>query len=583
MKLLSIFNSSIKVKLITISILLLSIPLIITGIVGYYSSKTNLDELGATNLKNSVEHTLELMDVLNEQVENGNLTLEEAQERVRIAILGEMQEDGTRPINPNIDLGENGYLFITDVNGTSVAHPSIEGENSWDDEDTKGNKFVQDYVNKGIDGGGYTYYDYFLPNTEIPAEKVNYTKAFPEWDWVVGAGAYMMDFNAPAKDIRNVVLLVIGLTLLIGTIIIWFFANRVAKPINMVSEHMNHLANGDLTQEHIQLKAKDETGQLADAMNRMQSGLKDIIANVSHASETITSQSEEFTQAANEVRESGGQIASATQEMASGAESQADSATTLHEMMEDFNTKILAADRNGEEIAKTSNKVLAMSEEGSTLMNKSVAQMETIHQKVSDAVQKVKSLDGDTREISQLVQVIQDIADQTNLLSLNAAIEAARAGEHGRGFAIVAEEVRKLSDQVTHSVEEITHIVDRILQGSDQVVHSLQSSYEEVEHGADQIKVTGHTFENINDSVTDMVSKIQSISSTLVELTENSREMNESIEEVASVAEESAASAEQTAASTQQTSSSMEEIANNAEELAALAEQLNSQVSKFKL
>src|SRR5690625_5145965 len=205
MKSLFTFNFSIRIKLIGISIFLLLIPLVILGVTSFKKSSVHLDEIGKTNLKNSVEFTLELMETLNEQVINGDISVEAAQERVKVAILGEMQEDGTRPINDNFDLGENGYLFITDYQGTSVAHPTIENENSWDAEDTNGNKFVQAYINEGINGGGYTYYDYFLPNTEINEEKVNYTKAFPEWEWVVGAGTYMIDFNKPAQEILHII------------------------------------------------------------------------------------------------------------------------------------------------------------------------------------------------------------------------------------------------------------------------------------------------------------------------------------------------------------------------------------------
>lgn len=576
-------NLSIKTKLIVISFLLVTIPLLTVGILSYNSSKTHLDELGATNLKNSVKMTIELIDALNMEVQKGNLTLEEAQEEVKIAVLGEKNSDGTRPINENIDLGENGYIFIVDQNGTQLAHPHIEGENHWDAEDSNGNKFVQEFIKIGNSGGGLVYYDWPLPGTEQIEPKVLYSETDPHWDWVITSSTYMMDFNKGAKNVLTSVAITIAIALLIGIFIIWLFASRIAKPINAVAEQMNYIVDGDLTREPIQIKSKDEVGKLGQALNEMQTGLKGLIQNIADASERITSQSEEFTQAANEVREGGEQIAATMQELTTGAETQADSATTLTEMMNLFNTKVLDANRDGEEIADTSEQVLTMAQEGNTLMNKSVSQMEHIYKQMSAAVEQVKGLDGQTREISQLVQVIQDIAAQTNLLSLNAAIEAARAGEHGKGFAVVADEVRKLSDQVAQSVDQITSIVNGVLQGTNEVVDSLESSYEEVERGTNQIQETGKTFENINTAVTDVVERIQNISANLLDLTKSSGDMSRSIEDVAAVAEESAAGVQETAAAAEQTSSAMDEIAKNAEDLATLAEQLESQVQNVKL
>lgn len=571
-------------KLITISFLLLSIPLIITGTFAYQKSKTGLDDLGATNLKNSVEMTILLIEALNKEVEKGDLSLEEAQENVKVSILGEKNTDGTRPLNPNLELGKNGYIFVLNQKGIDIAHPSMEGTDTWNSVDSNGVKFVQKIIDIGNNGGGFTFYEWPLPNTKNQIEpKVTYSKVDPHWGWVVSGSTYMMDFNQPAKETLNLVLLVIGVSLFLGVFIIWLFANNISRPLNMVSGQMNHLANGNLTLEPLPIKSKDEIGQLGHAMNQMQKGLKEMIQNVSNASETITTQSEEFTQSANEVRQGGEQIATTMQELSSGAESQAMSATALIEMMEDFNVKIEVSNKFGDEIEKTSDSVLIMTGEGRVLMDQSVTQMESIHQKVTIAVENVKGLNSHTKEISKLIQVIQEIADQTNLLALNAAIEAARAGEQGKGFAVVAAEVKKLAEQVSDSVGGITNIVDRILLGSDDAVNSLQSSYDEVENGTKHIKVTGQTFGTINESVIEMVGKVQNISRNLRVLRDYSVEMNKSIEEVAAVAEESAAGVEQTAASTEQSSSSMEEIALGADELASLATRLNEQVNKFKL
>jgi len=179
--------------------------------------------------------------------------------------------------------------------------------------------------------------------------------------------------------------------------------------------------------------------------------------------------------------------------------------------------------------------------------------------------------------------VIQNIAGQTNLLALNAAIEAARAGEHGKGFAVVADEVRKLAEQVSFSVTDITGIVTKIQTESQIVTGALQAGYKEVELGTKQIETTGEKFNGINNALTEMVNIVHVTMDNLENITSRSDQMNTFIEEIAAVSEESAAGVEQTSASSQQTSSAMEEVSDSSKHLAELAEQLNELVLRFKL
>ena len=193
------------------------------------------------------------------------------------------------------------------------------------------------------------------------------------------------------------------------------------------------------------------------------------------------------------------------------------------------------------------------------------------------------NLDQQSKQISELVEVIKRIADQTNLLALNAAIEAARAGEQGKGFAVVADEVRKLAEEVSLSVNDITSIVSTIQAESQDVADSLNTSYQEVAQGTAQINQTGETFTQISTAVSSVVDHIQTLYDHLNQITASSQQMNGAIEEIASVSEEAAAGVEETAASAQQMSSSMEEVASSSDSLSASADELNQLVNNFKL
>jgi methyl-accepting chemotaxis protein len=381
----------------------------------------------------------------------------------------------------------------------------------------------------------------------------------------------------------KVMAIVLVTMLILSVIATSLFSRNLKKRIGNIVNLSKQIAAGDLTSKDLLDKEQDEIGELTIAVNEMSNNLRNVIQQVTQVSETVNSQSEELTQSANEVKTGAEQVASTMQELASGSETQANSASDLSTVMSTFTEKVQEVNENGERIGHNSKHVLDLTKDGSNLMEKSIMQMEKIDQIVQESVQKVQSLDKQSQQISNIVTVIKDVADQTNLLALNAAIEAARAGEHGKGFAVVADEVRKLAEQVSDSVTDITEIVTTIQSESRLVSESLLGGYKEVELGTTQIETTGHTFEDISDALTEMANNITTILEDLSEIEANTHEMNVTIEEIAAISEESAAGIEETTASTQQTSSIMEEVAGNSEQLALLAEKLNGLVRQFKL
>lgn len=377
-------------------------------------------------------------------------------------------------------------------------------------------------------------------------------------------------------------LISIIITTILTLILPHFMITPIIKSIQQLKVRSEEYADGDLTQP-ITVNRKDEVGELANAMTEMQSNLNILIRSVANASTNVMEHSQNLMDSSNEVMEGSVQIASTMQELSGGADSQANSANELAEKMGFFKGLIKKSSENGSEAIKSSNEVLLMTKDGSEEMDTSLDNMKKINVIVKDTVEKVVGLDHQTKAISKLVQVIREIADQTNLLSLNAAIEAARAGEHGKGFAVVADEVRKLSDQVSTSIIDITNIVENIQSESNDVVQTLERSFKEVENSTKQIETTGQKFFEIEQYMNNMASQMNSIGSHLSQINEASNEMSQYIENVASITEESAAAVEEVSASVQQSSVSVEGINHSANQLSKLANELNKQITKFQL
>ncbi|MGA3676834.1 methyl-accepting chemotaxis protein [Lysinibacillus agricola] len=391
--------------------------------------------------------------------------------------------------------------------------------------------------------------------------------------------------NVVSTSLNNKTIgLIVSIVLTIAGILIAIItASKISKPITIVSKRMSELANGNLQHELLPITNQDEIGQLMLSANEMNEKLKQTISSIHTVSETVAASSEELAQSSNEVQSGTEQITVTMQELASGTETQASTAGDLAETMVSFQHSIHETTQEGIELKEHSDHVQNLTTTGKELMVQSTQQMAAINEIVLDSVKKVEGLNVQSAEISKLVSVIDDISNQTNLLALNAAIEAARAGEHGKGFAVVADEVRKLAEQVQFSVTDISTIVNRIQGETGNVTTALQSGYEEVKRGTSQLNQTNETFEQISVAVEDMILNINTISGNLNKVAHNSKSINAAIDEMASISQESAAGVEQTTATVEETAATMDEISKSANQLAEMAEELNSQLQQFKI
>ncbi|ONK21790.1 methyl-accepting chemotaxis protein [Bacillus sp. VT-16-64] len=319
-----------------------------------------------------------------------------------------------------------------------------------------------------------------------------------------------------------------------------FIARTISGPLNKVVGLVEKVASGDLT-ETVDIKTRDEIGVLSQSVNKMVSNLRTTIQHILKASENVSASAE--------------QLSASTEEIAGTSTNQANAAQTMNELFKELSDAIQSVALNTERAAELSNETNKIAQEGGQVVHSSVEGMNVISSQMS-------RLEKDSNKIGEIVEVINDIADQTNLLALNAAIEAARAGEQGRGFAVVADEVRNLAERSSKATKEIADIIKNMQKNT---VQSVQA----VEDGVAFTEKTGEAFDHIIHMVNDTGQKVTEIAGASEEQAAQSAEVLRFIESISAATEEATASSEETA--------------STATALADLAEELNQSAASFKI
>jgi methyl-accepting chemotaxis protein len=578
------FKLTVRKKLIIVTLLLLAIPSLIIGFIGYNTAKTDLGEQGKIGLKNDVNMAIEMISLLNKEVESGKLPLKEAQEVFKATILGEQKSDGTRPINQNINMGKNGYFFVLDETGKFLAHPTKEGSTVWDSKDSNGVLYIQEFIKKGNSGGDFTLYNYPLPNNPDQIEpKITYTAKDPHWGWYISASSYMMDFNSSANQILHILFISLGISLVLGAILTYLFASSFSKPITAIAEKASKIADGDLTIELSNVKNKDEIGDLARSFNQMSLNLKDMIHQINSSAEQVAASSEELSATSEQATKATEQISSAIQEVASGSETQVASSEQSAIAMEEITIGIQRIAEFSSTVLDSTLKATELSKRGNDSLQQAIHQMDAIEIGAKNTMGDIQQLTELSQEIGKIIELITGIADQTNLLALNAAIEAARAGEHGKGFAVVADEVRKLAEQSRISAAQVVDLIKEVQKRTEAASRGMVVSTTEVELGKKVIDQTEEAFHQILTAVEQVNSQIEEVSATSEQISANTQEVAASIEQLAEIAKDASLGSQNVAASSEEQLASMEEIHASTEALSVLAQELQGLVTKFKI
>jgi len=388
--------------------------------------------------------------------------------------------------------------------------------------------------------------------------------------------------NAAYKSGVTKMVVLIAISLIISLAGAYYLTRVIVKPIRKLNIVAQDVAEGNLVQEN-NTNSKDEIGELSESLHSMSNQLRSLILNINAEAAEILTFAREFTDTSKKSADSSTQISTTIGELAVGAEQQASHANSLSENIKQFSASAEQASTNSNDLRTEALDIASVTEKGYLQMQGTEEQMLDIFNIVQESVGKMTELDRNYKEVSKLVLTIQTISEQTNLLALNAAIEAARAGEHGKGFAVVADEVRKLSEQVADSVVEINQITNLVQQESKEVTSSLEDSYKKVELGSTKIKETSGTFSEISHTIDDFQKKITQMSNEISNISTGASEVQKSIEDIAAISEQSSAGIEETAAITEEAAEAMNHTAHRANDLVELSERLQQSSAKFNV
>ena len=495
--------------------------------------------------KSLVETGLGVLSHFQAQAKAGTITADEAKKAAR---------DTLREIR----YGSNDYFFIVDSDCTYILFPSkpeFEGQNKRDLKDANGKYLLQELVKAAQSGGGFV--DYWFPRAgkDVPEPKLSYASLFSEWGWVIGTGIYVSDVD---EHFHKAAFALGGITLVLSvslSLLGWRIGGGVLKQLggepDVAAGIMKEVAEGNLAVHPVHAPP----GSLMGNLEGMVVTLRKLVTEILEGADALVRHADQIREASTDV--------------ASAAETQSEATTSIAADIEELTVGSTHISDSARETEHSSRETMSLAAEGKTRVGQATVAIQEVASAVSAASERIRSLEERAKEISSIASVIKEIADQTNLLALNAAIEAARAGEQGRGFAVVADEVRKLAERTTVATTEIDQMITGIQGDTNSSVQAMGEVLSKVSQGVELAEAASQSLVNIESGTNKSLQHVADVADATNAQSAASTSIAQRVEQIANMVD--------------QTTLTIRGTAQSAQKLEDIARSLNAQIGKFRI